>query len=155
MAELGAAEKAPPEEVEALEMAEMLVEPMVLVCCTDSIESTAFLRTTHLYSTRNSAAPPPAPPWSASSIGSSGLRRGGGLFCVRWSCVLGALEPRRLRPEWRWRAPGSERAARPLAPGRNFARSREARASGEPGAARHSGFLGTGSPPRRGVDISA
>jgi hypothetical protein len=33
--ELGAAEKAPPQEIEALEMTEMLVEPMVLVSCTD------------------------------------------------------------------------------------------------------------------------
>ena len=39
-------------------MAEMLVKPRVLACCTDSIESTAFLRTTHLCSARNSAPRP-------------------------------------------------------------------------------------------------
>jgi hypothetical protein len=55
--ELGATEKAPPEEIEALEMAEMLLEPMVLVCCcTDSIESTAFLRATHVCCSARAAA---------------------------------------------------------------------------------------------------
>ena len=64
--------------------------------------------------------------------------------------AFGAHPPRLGRA----RGPGAEAArlgGRPLLSRSLWLTAREARA--EPGAARHSGFLGTGSPPRRGVDI--
>jgi hypothetical protein len=157
----------------------------VLVSCTDSIESTAFLRTMHLCSARapagrlppapraapathhsrdathqnvtatprarlccctavhNEMTPPPAPPVRLEHrLERAAEGRGALLRSVHM------LESRRLRPERRWARRGArERRGRraPLGPVRNFARSREARAWREPGAARHSGFLGTGS----------
>ena len=127
-----------------VELAEHLAAPLVAV-----LQRTCSSTQNRLPRARCSccsSSTPPASPRPDPSITLGGPPRGGGriLRSARTLPASAALAARaRRRRVW---AAGLSELSRSL-----WLTAREARA--EPGAARYSGFLGTGSPPRRVVDI--
>ena len=126
-----------------VELAEHLAAPLVAV-----LQRTCSSTQNRLPRARCSCCSSSTPPASPRTRPEHHARRaaaGRGAYFA-----FGAHPPRLGRA----RGPGAEAArlgGRPLLSRSLWLTAREARA--EPGAARHSGFLGTGSPPRRVVDI--